>query len=955
MNRAVRWLLLVVLITSSLTLVEEITYAQTGSPTGATISVTCNQYLRIEPEEDADHIGLMNPGDVHQVLGRNADWLYIEINPDLKGWTYNGNCVTLNGSLDTLQVVDPTQVYLEQSRRAPSAAVVCNQYLRRYPSTDGFVIRILDVGETLSIGGRNEDNTWMLVTAPDGQTGWTSITECVPVTGNFLGLPIQNPDSEYVGPPVIDVACEQYVRAQPDMEAAQVAVLYPADDLWTINGRDTEGSWLLITNADGGITGWTANSQCTTLLGDFGAIPFVTEEVVTHEGPPMATLVCAQNLRAYPATDGRQLAVMDTTWGTLSMLGRTADNNWLYVQTADGQEGWTSHSECLALRGNFFAAPVREATQHEGPPLASAVCSQYLRTQPDPEAARVAIMNPGEGVYTVVGRNTDGTWLYLSNDSFQGWAGWGECLNVQGNALDLPVHDSSYTGEPVASVVCTQYLRAEPNTESRTLDPMPAGTTLQVLGRNAESNWIYVLKADGSQGWTALGDCISIMGNVASKPILSPGTYDGPTFATVSCSQYLRTFPDNYAEKSFVLNGNEGSLLITGRNANSTWMQVTLENGTVGWAATGICLSVQGDFYTVPIVQVAPPAPYSGPPVARVNCSQFLRVLPQPEAEKIMVLNGTEGVLTITGRSADGNWMQLMLSNGTTGWTATNACLAVAGNLNDAPVVNIASTVYTGPPIGTLVCTQYIREQATTESPRSDLLRPEDGIFTIIGRNENTTWLYVQRSDGLEGWVANGACFVIQGQLGNLPVVTEEIYTGPPVADIVCDANFRRTPTADGTLLSTVRAESGLFNILARDANADWLLLEGSSGMIGWVALSDCLVTQGAVLSAPVTREITDQTLWTVLWAEGACDGSDQASQLIAQYNRTAPAGPVYRVCNSSEQGLQALTQFNAEIAIVDGECPGFQQVPLSGGQTLCYRNLRTTQVDNFMDYARGQ
>lgn len=874
MNRAIRWLLLVTLIASSLILVNEIAYAQNGSPAEVTISVACNQYLRIEPEDGAEHIGLMNPGDVHAVRGKNANWLYIEINPDLKGWTYNGNCVTLNGSLDALPEVDPTQIYQEQSSRAPSAEVVCNQYLRRYPSTEGIVMRTLGIGEVLSIGSRTPDNTWMLVTAPDGQTGWTSLTECVPVTGNFLGLPTQSPDVAYVGPPVVDVACEQYVRTQPDSDAAQVAIMYPADDLWTIHGRDTQGSWLLVTNADGGITGWTANSECTTLLGDFGEIPFVTQAAATSDGPPMATLTCPQNLRTYPAADGRRLAVMDNTWGALSITGRSADNTWLYVQTTDGQEGWTSYTECLAVNGNFFAAPVKS-----------------------PESA----------------------------------------------------------GDPTASVVCAQYLRAAPNTEGRPLDPMQPGTTLQVLGRNAASNWLYVMKNDGSVGWTALGSCLNVQGNVTSKPVITEGSYDGPTLATVNCSQYLRRLPDDFADKLFVLNGTEGPLRVTGRNAGSTWMQITMEDGTVGWAATGICLDIQGDFYTVPEVTIAPPAPYSGPPVARVNCSQFLRVLPEAEAEKIMVLNGTEGILNITGRSADGNWMQIALSNGTTGWTATNACLDVAGNLNDAPVINITSTVYTGPPIGTLACTQYIRQRPDVDSPRADLLRPEDGIFTILGRNENTTWLYVQRADGLEGWVANGACFVIQGQLNNLPVVTEEIYTGPPVADVVCNANFRRTPTEDGTILAVVRPESGLFNILARDADAEWLLLESSTGFVGWSALTNCIATQGVVLSAPVTREITDETLWTVLWAEGACDGTDQASQIIAQYNRTAPAGPVSRSCNSSEQGLLALTQFNAEIAIVDGECPGFTQVPLSGGQTLCFRNLRTTQVDDFISYASGQ
>ena len=59
--------------------------------------------------------------------------------------------------------------------------------------------------------------------------------------------------------------------------------------------------------------------------------------------------------------------------------------------------------------------------------------------------------------------------------------------------------------------------------------------------------------------------------------------------------------------------------------------------------------------------------------------------------------------------------------------------------------------------------------------------------------------------------------------------------------------------------------------------------------------------------------------------------------------------------CSSNSAGLLAVSQFRAEIAIVSGGCPGFQSVTLSGGQSLCYRSVHTTQVDDFINYARGQ
>ncbi len=954
MNRTARWLLLVLLMISVMPLMDGAAYAQTGT----TVSVVCNQYLRAEPIDAAARVGLMNPGETHAVLGRSGGWLYIEISPTLQGWAYYGNCLYLNGELDSLPVLDPAQIALQASAAPPAATVVCNQYLRRYPSSDGIVIRILGVGEALSVGGRTTAGDWMLVTTRDGQVGWTGFTNCISVTGNFLAAPIADPGVTYSGPPAIDVTCEQYVRVRPSTEAARIAIMYPADDLWSVNGRDARGSWFFVTNADGGFTGWTANSNCTTLLGDFRAIPIVPEDTFTTiTGEPVAMLACSQYLRAFPANEGRRLAVMDPSWGVLNLLGRTADFGWVYVNTADGQEGWTATGNCLVAQGNLASLPVLESAgllTSAGDPTVRIVCSQYLRSRPEAEATRLAIMNPGE-LYEIAGRSRDGNWLYLRNDSFEGWAAWGNCLETRGNVQAAPVVDLTYTGEPIASVTCTQYLRAAPSMGAQTLDPMPAGTALQILGRSQDGSWVYVQKSDGSQGWTALGSCLNVLGNVYSRPVLVPGGYDGPPRAVVNCSQFLRATPNDNGEKLMVINGVEGPLWITGRNANSTWMQITLEDGRVGWAATGICLGVEGNFYTVPEVAVVQ-AVHSGPPLATVTCSQNLRSLPDEASPKLAILNGTEGLLTITGRSADGNWMQITLENGTTGWAATGVCLGVEGDLNAAPVVEITSPLYSGPPIASLACTQYLREQPTSEGARLSILRPEDGLLTILGRNENTSWLYIQAADGTEGWTANGTCLVVQGRLNVLPVRQITGYNGPAVADIVCDTNLRRTPTRDGAILTVLPADTGLFNVLARNEGSEWLLLEGSNGLAGWVSLGSCVQTQGNVASVPVPNTlVSDPSYWTVLQAVGACNGSDQASQVIASYNRTAPIGPVSRRCTSSEDGLRALTQFQADIAIVEGACPGFQQVTLSGGQTLCHRFLRTTQVDDFMNYARGR
>jgi hypothetical protein len=257
--------------------------------------------------------------------------------------------------------------------------------------------------------------------------------------------------------------------------------------------------------------------------------------------------------------------------------------------------------------------------------------------------------------------------------------------------------------------------------------------------------------------------------------------------------------------------------------------------------------------------------------------------------------------------------------------------------------------------VATLTCEQNLRTAPTPDAERIDILRTTDGQIDLLGRNGDLTWLYVRRgSDGLEGWTSYTSCLSVQGDAYGLPLHEISTYDGPPIADIVCDANLRRTPTADGDVLAVLTADSGLFNVLARSTDG-YVLIEGGSGLAGWASLGSCLETQGDVLAAPVPNGAADQSLWTVLRAEGSCSGSDQASQVIAAYNRSAPIGPVSRQCSSDNAGLLALSQFRAEIAIVSGGCPGFQSVALSGGQSLCFRSVHTTQVDDFANYARGR
>jgi uncharacterized protein YgiM (DUF1202 family) len=848
-----------------------------------------------------------------------------------------------------------------------TVSILCSQYLRPEPTDSATRIGRMNPGETHTAIGRYGD--WLYLQVGADIQGWAYYGDCLLLNGSFEALPLIDVDqlelASALGPPTAGLTCTQYLRRGPSEADEALQILTAADAPLSMSGRTTDNAWMQVTTASGRV-GWTAYTDCLAIQGDFSALPVLDQTGAA--GAPVATLTCTQNLRAFPSNDGQQVAQLGPSVGAVEILGRTADYGWVYVSTAEGQ-GWMAADACLNIRGDLTTVPLMEIQGTATTPLvglsnvpavgasATIACAQYMRALPQLDAARLAIMEPGDGVYQVQGRNEDASWLYLSlPGSFQGWAGWGDCLNVTGNIVALPVLDSvGYSGAPIATVACTQYLRTLPDLNARTLDPMTAGTSLNILGRSEDGAWVLVSKADGSQGWTALGGCLNVQGNVYDAPVVSDATYSGAPQAVVSCTQYLREYPDDNSERLAILNGTEGTLWITGRSLDEGWMQVTMANGTVGWAATGVCLGVRGNYYDAPIVDGSPAA-YSGPPLATVNCSQYLREAPEEDAPTVVILNGVEGDLRITARTADDGWMQIAMEDGTTGWAATNACLGVQGRLSDAPVVDLSVPEYTGPAIASVACNQNLRSVPATEGERLAVLAQGEAV-DVLGRTEDTEWLYLRRAaDGLEGWSSAGGCLAIDGNILLLPVTEVSTYDGPPVADVVCDINLRRTPSQSGDVLTVLSANTGEFNILARDADLNWLLIEGGSGIAGWVNFSDCVVTRGTPAAVPVPGGLNaNPELQTVLRAEGACNGADQVSQLISAYNRTSPLGPVSRQCTSSGDALLALAQFRAEIAIVDSGCPGFQAVSLSGGQSVCVRAAHTTQVDDFLAYVRGR
>ncbi len=174
------------------------------------------------------------------------------------------------------------------------------------------------------------------------------------------------------------------------------------------------------------------------------------------------------------------------------------------------------------------------------------ICSQKLRLDPSTGAATLDVLQPG-AVLNVVARSNDASWLNVTTpDGLTGWTYNGRCINVNTSGLNSapitvnlgnttvggqvsappanapgPIQVNVPPGTPVIGIACGQNMRSGPATSYPVVRVLPAGSTLQVVGRSTDMFWVQV-SAGTVNGWTTLGGGCSQMvdGDITAVPVM---------------------------------------------------------------------------------------------------------------------------------------------------------------------------------------------------------------------------------------------------------------------------------------------------------------------------------------------------------------------------------------------------------------------------------------------------
>ncbi len=340
----------------------------------------------------------------------------------------------------------------------------------------------------------------------------------------------------------------------------------------------------------------------------------------------------------------------------------------------------------------------------------------------------VRMLGNGEKV-TVV--RQEGEWLQvILSDNQSGWA-WAEYIDqAVGDQMTLeawnavlaaaglsPVTESVLVDEPAAPVDRALSLtviadpgatvRVEPSTQAAVVGQVLLGAMLSASGRTEAADWLLVTLPEGSRGWIAAD--------------LVGGGEERTRLAVV---------------RSDLLVG-EGSAPAAGVTAGEEPF-VLQRNAAV------------------------PPAPYTntlpaiGPAIAvSETVGVRTRTAPTLTADVSSILPDG-AVLPVTGRTADGAWVQVTLPDNQRVWVF-------------AEVVNLSSDIASAPLIGesaeqpaasggaaTLTVTSLLGANVRVRPDNtSDALETvaRNATFPVLGRSADSTWIQIQLADGNSGWL----------------------------------------------------------------------------------------------------------------------------------------------------------------------------------------------------------
>ncbi|HVO43561.1 MAG TPA: SH3 domain-containing protein [Aggregatilineales bacterium] len=273
--------------------------------------------------------------------------------------------------------------------------VVATLRLRAKPSTSEAQIALLQPNDVVTAIGRNTSGTWVEITTSGNQTGWVGSPYVVLIKGKLTDLPIvdSSGNAAETGPTVSGIqgiiVSKLTLRAKPSTGEAALGILNP-DDLVTVTGRNSTGTWLQVTTS-GGLSGWVASPYVALVKTTLDNVPVVdtssnaaATEAAAPESTPESTeastaiatecppateaasgvalkgIVVSTSLKVHtkPAIAAPEATAPLAADDPVTVTGRNSSGTWLQITTASGVTGWVASPYVVLSNGHLEDLPI---------------------------------------------------------------------------------------------------------------------------------------------------------------------------------------------------------------------------------------------------------------------------------------------------------------------------------------------------------------------------------------------------------------------------------------------------------------------------------------------------------------------------------------------------------------------------------------------------------------------
>ena len=197
------------------------------------------------------------------------------------------------------------------------------------------------------------------------------------------------------------------------------------------------------------------------------------------------------NVRALPDIKsydyGRLEAATEVT-----LIGRTADSEWVKLTTAEGTIGW-ARENAVTTEGDVADLPVLSI----GTDQAVVLRFVTLRANQGIDSGSETRLEQGAMVTLLA---TDGEWLYVqAEDGATGWVSPRGLAFVRARGADEASQPE--LPEVNASVDGFANVRALPEMTAYNYERLDPGTPVSLIGRSGNSEWVQVETMDGLVAW----------------------------------------------------------------------------------------------------------------------------------------------------------------------------------------------------------------------------------------------------------------------------------------------------------------------------------------------------------------------------------------------------------------------------------------------------------------------